>query len=274
MEILERLFTLKDKSIVITGGGGTLAGTIAKGLAQCGANIVVTDLDETAAQKVANEIRKDGNNAVALKVNAINKDDLLAAREKIVAEFGKIDGLINAVGGNKKEATTSKELTFFDIPTEAAKLAFDINFTSIMLACQVFAKEIVKQQNGSIINISSIAGTRPLTHALMYAAAKAAVNNFTKWLAIDLCQNFSTKIRVNAIAPGFCTTQQNKYLLFNENGELTERGKTILRVVPQKRFGLPEEFVAAAIWLMSGSSSFVTGSVVTIDGGFEAFSGV
>ena len=165
-------------------------------------------------------------------------------------------------------------MSFFEIPIEDTKWVFDLNFIGTLLPCQVFGKEIVTQDGGSIINIASVAGFRPLTRAAAYAAAKAAVINFTKWLAVHICQNYSSKIRVNAIAPGFCTTEQNRYLLFDKNGELTERGRTILSSVPQNRFGKPDELLSAAIWLLSDSASFATGSVVTIDGGFDAFSGV
>ena len=165
-------------------------------------------------------------------------------------------------------------MSFFDMPAEANKWIFDLNFMGTLLPCQVFGKEIIKQNAGSIVNIASIAGFRPLTRAAAYAAAKAAVINFTRWLAVHMCQNYSAKIRVNAIAPGFCATEQNRYLLYTKDKQLTERGRKILNSVPQNRFGQPSELIGATLWLLSDSASFATGSVVTIDGGFDAFSGV
>ncbi len=272
--ILEKLFSLKDKVVVVTGGGGFLAGTMAKTIADCGAKVAVLDISKQAAQKVAKEIARAGHEAIALEVDVLDKKSLQNACTQIVAKFGRINCLVNGAGGNKKEATTSEDMSFFEIPVEDTKWVFDLNFIGTLLPCQVFGKEIVKQDSGSIINIASIAGFRPLTRAAAYAAAKAAVINFTKWLTVHICQNYSTKIRVNAIAPGFCATEQNQYLLFEESGELTERGKTILGSVPQNRFGQPDEIVSAVVWLLSDSASFVNGSTVTIDGGFEAYSGV
>ena len=272
--VLDRLFSLKDKVVVLTGGGGFLAGEMARTIAQCGAKVAVLDLLEEAAAKVANEITKNGGIAIGLQADAVDKSSLEKSCKKIIAEFGKIDCLVNGAGGNKKEATTSDELSFFDISLEANKWVFDLNFLGTLLPSQIFGREIVKQQNGSIVNIASVAGFRPLTRAAAYAAAKAAVINFTRWLSVHIAQNYSGKIRVNAIAPGFCATEQNRYLLFNKDCSLTERGKTILNAVPQNRFGEPTELAGAVIWLLSDSASFATGSVVTIDGGFDAFSGV
>jgi len=271
---LESLFSLRDKVVVITGGGGFIAGAMARAIAQCGAKVAVLDISCDAAQKVCSDIVADGNTAVALKVDVLDKSSLQEACGIVLAQFGRVDCLVNGAGGNKKEATASDELSFFDIPIEANKWVFDLNFVGTLLACQVFGKEIAKRKAGSIINITSISGFRPLTRAAAYAAAKAAVINFTRWLSVHLAQNYSKDIRVNAIAPGFCATEQNRYLLFDKNGQLTERGRTILKSVPQNRFGEPNELVGAAIWLLSNSASFATGSVITIDGGFGAFSGV
>ena len=271
---LYKLFSLKDKVVVLTGAGGFLAGAMARTIALCGARVAVLDLCLGAARKVSNEIALNGCSAVALKADVLDRDSLEDSCRKVVSEFGKVDCLINGAGGNRKEATTSQELSFFEIPVEAGSAVFDLNFTGTLLASQVFGREIVRQGSGSIVNIASIAGFRPLTRGAAYAAAKAAVINFTKWLSVYMAQNHSKSIRVNAIAPGFFATGQNRYLLFDENGKLTERGRTILDSVPQKRFGEPDELVSAVVWLLSDSASFVTGSVVTIDGGFDAFSGV
>jgi NAD(P)-dependent dehydrogenase (short-subunit alcohol dehydrogenase family) len=268
------MFSLKDKVVVLTGAGGALAGEMAKTAAVFGAKVAVLDLSLIAAQKVVKEIESQGNEAIAIECNVLNRDALLQCNSRIISEFGKIDCLVNGAGGNKKEATTSKDLSFFDMPIEANKFVFDLNFIGTLLPCQVFGREIVTQKKGSIVNIASIAGLKPLTRAAAYAAAKAAVINFTQWLAVHMCQNYSTKIRVNSILPGFCATEQNKYLLFDKDNNLTARGQSILSQVPQNRFGGPEELVSSAIWLLSDSASFVTGSAITVDGGFNAFSGI
>jgi len=274
LSILEEFFSLKDKVVVLTGAGGSLAGEMAKATALCGAKVALLDINQKTVLDRANELTKLGCGAIALECDVLSKDSTENCCGQIIKHFGKIDCLINGAGGNKKDATTSDELSFFGMPPDANKWVFDLNFMGTFLPCQVFGKEIVKQKAGSIVNIASIAGFRPLTRAAAYAGAKAAVINFTKWLAVYMCQNYSPKIRVNAIAPGFCATEQNRYLLYTKDRQLTERGKTILDSVPQNRFGQPSELVGAALWLLSDSASFATGSVVTIDGGFDAFSGV
>ena len=269
------LFDLKGKTIVITGGGGVLCGTMALTLAESGAKIAVLDLAETAAAKVAEKINSGGGRAIAVKCNVLDKASLQTARETINAEFGKIDILINGAGGNKKEATTSPDLSFFDLPSEALQFVFNLNFIGTLLPSQVFGKEMAESGGGIILNISSMSAFSPLTKIPGYSAAKAAVSNFTQWLAVHVCQNYSKDIRVNAIAPGFFLTEQNRFLLTDEKtGELTARGKTIIDHTPIGRFGQPEELVGTVIWLLSDAAKFVTGIVVPIDGGFSAFSGV
>ena len=272
--MLERLFSIENKVVVVTGGGGAIAGALAQSAARCGAKIAVLDLDEQKADEVASQIIAHNGQAMALPCDVLNREFLSECCDQIVDRFGRIDGLINGAGGNQKEATTSDDNSFFDIPAAAHKFVFELNFLGTFLPCQIFGQEIARQKSGSIINIASIAGLQPLRRAAAYAGAKAAVINFTKWLAVHMCQEYSTKIRVNAIAPGFCATDQNRYLLFTENQQLTERSEMILTQVPQNRFGKPEELSSAAIWLLSDSASFVTGSTITIDGGFDAFSGV
>lgn len=271
---LQKSFSLEDKVVVLTGGGGVLGGAMAKAMAQCGAGTAVLDLRLDAAREVSDQIVRDGHRAVAVEADVLDVDSLRKACREVIAEFGRVDCLVNAAGGNRKDATTSEEMSFFEIPVEANKRVMDLNFFGTVLACQVFGKEIAQRKKGSILNIASVAGFRPLTRAPVYAAAKAAVINFTKWLSVHMADNYSANIRVNAIAPGTCAAEQNRYLLYEENGELTERGRTILNAVPQNRFGEPTELAGAAIWLLSDSASFVTGSVVTVDGGFDAFSGV
>ena len=269
------LFSLKDKVVVITGGGGVLCSVIAKALSEAGAKIAVLDLIESSADKVADEIKSGDGVSIAVKCNVLEKDTLEAAKEKIVAEFGKIDVLINGAGGNKKQATTSPDLSFFDMPADAIRFVLDLNFLGTLLPSQVFAREMAEKGSGIILNISSMNALRPLTRIPAYSAAKAAISNFTQWLAVHMCQNYSKDIRVNAIAPGFFLTEQNRFLLTDEKtGLLTQRGKTIIDHTPMDRFGGPEELIGTAIWLLSDAAKFVTGIVVPVDGGFSAFSGV
>ena len=272
---MSNLFDLKDKTIVITGGGGVLCGTMATVLAEAGAKVAVLDLLEAAAAKVADKINTAGGQAIAVKCNVLDKASLQTAREKINAEFGKIDILINGAGGNKKEATTSPDLPFFDLPSEALQFVFNLNFIGTLLPSQVFGKEMAESGGGIILNISSMCAFSPLTKIPGYSAAKAAVSNFTQWLAVHVCQNYSKDIRVNAIAPGFFLTGQNRFLLTDEKtGELTARGQTIIDHTPMGRFGQPEELVGTVMWLLSDAAKLVTGIVVPIDGGFSALSGV
>jgi NAD(P)-dependent dehydrogenase (short-subunit alcohol dehydrogenase family) len=269
------LFDLRDKTIAITGGGGVLCSAIAVALAKGGARIAVLDLDELAAAEVAEGIKSGGGLAIAVKCNVLDKKSLESAKEEINSVYGRIDILINGAGGNKKEATTSQDLSFFDLPSDAIKFVFDLNFLGTMLPTQVFGKEMAEAGAGVIWNVSSMNAFRPLTKIAAYSAAKAAVSNFTQWLAVHVCQNYSKDIRVNAIAPGFFLTEQNRFLLTDEKtGELTARGRTIIDHTPIGRFGEPEELIGTVIWLLSDAAKFITGIVVPIDGGFSAFSGV
>lgn len=272
--ILEKMFSLQGKTVVLTGGGGILLGEMAIAVAQCGANAVILDISKDSADKVAETIKDKNTKAISIQCDVLDKNNLQECCQKILDKYGKIDCLVNGAGGNRVEATTSENLSFFDIPIEAHKDVMELNFIGTMLPCQVFGKEIAKQKHGSIVNIASISGFRPLTRASAYAAGKAAVINFTKWLAVYICQHYSPQIRVNAIAPGFFATDQNRYLLYDDTGQLTQRGRTILEKVPQSRFGIPSELTGVLVWLLSESASFCTGTVITVDGGFDAFSGV
>jgi NAD(P)-dependent dehydrogenase (short-subunit alcohol dehydrogenase family) len=268
-------FDITDKVAVITGGGGVLCGAMAKALAAHGAKIAVWDINEDAAAKVAEQIKSDKGEAVAIKCDVLEKNSIKRAREKTVTQLGEIDILINGAGGNKKEATTSKDLPFFDLPIEAVRFVFELNFIGTFLTTQVVGDGFARRGQGIILNISSMNAFRPLTKIPAYSAAKAAVSNFTQWLAVHMCQNYSKDIRVNAIAPGFFLTEQNRFLLTNEKtGELTDRGKTIIDHTPMGRFGQPDELIGTALWLLSDAAKFITGIVVPIDGGFSAFSGV
>ena len=272
---MDNLFSIKDKVIVITGAGGVLCSTMAVSLAKAGAKIAVLDIVEANANKVADQIKSDKGKAIAIKCNVLDKQSLEAAKDRVISKFGQIDILINGAGGNKKEATTSPDLSFFDLPAEAIRFVFDLNFIGTLLPSQVFGKEMAQKKSGQILNVSSMNAFRPLTKIAAYSAAKAAISNFTQWLAVHVCQNYSKDIRVNAIAPGFFLTEQNRFLLTDEKtGELTPRGKTILDHTPMGRFGQADELVGTVIWLLSDAAKFVTGVVVPIDGGFSAFSGV
>jgi len=272
---LEGLFGLQDKVAVVTGGGGILCGAMGKGLAKAGAKVMVLDLLEAAAQKVAEEIRGEGGQAFAFQADALDKKSLERVCDEVVKKFGRVDILINGAGGNKPQATTSPDLSFFDLPQDAFRWVFDLNFTCTLLASQVFGKVLAKQKDGIVLNVSSMNYFRPLTRVPAYSAAKAAVSNFTQWLAVHFSQNYAPKIRVNAIAPGFFLTEQNRFLLTEkETGSLTPRGKSIIDHTPMGRFGDPEDLVGAVLWLLSPASQFVHGAVIAIDGGFAAFSGV
>jgi NAD(P)-dependent dehydrogenase (short-subunit alcohol dehydrogenase family) len=272
---LDRPFDLTGQVAVITGGGGVLCSVLARALAQCGASVVVLDINLPAAEKVADEIHAQGGQATAIQADVLDKESLLAAAQRVSEAFGHIDILINGAGGNKKEATTSDELSFFDLPADAIRWVFDLNFMGTLLPSQIFGRYMVEQDSGCIINISSMAAFRPLTRTVAYSPAKAAVSNFTQWLAVHISQTYSDRIRVNAIAPGFFLTQQNRFLLVDERtGELTERGQAITDHTPIGRFGDPEDLIGAVLWLLSDGASFVHGVVIPIDGGFSAFSGV
>lgn len=272
------MFSIKDKVIVITGAGGVLGGYLAKEFGKLGAKVAVLDLAEEAAKEVVKEIRNNNGKALAIKCNVIKKESIISARDMIMEKYGRVDILLNAAGGNSPKATTDEEQfsgktekeakTFFDIKKEEFEFVFSLNLLGTVLASQVFAKVMEK---GVILNFSSMNAFRPLTRISAYSAAKSAVSNFTQWLAVYLAKY---GVRVNAIAPGFFLTKQNKFLLENEDGLLTERGKKIINHTPMGRFGSPEDLLGTVLWLISDASKFVTGIVVPIDGGFSAYSGV
>lgn len=272
---LDELFSIDGQVAVVTGGGGVLCGGMAKALGQLGLKVAVLDLAEEAARKVAEEIKAAGGTARGYKADVLNKDNLEAVRAVIEKELGPVDILINGAGGNSPKATTSDKQPFFDLSKEGFEWVFNLNFIGTLLPTQVFAKGMAERKKGLIVNISSMNAIRPLTKIPAYSAAKAAVTNFTQWLAVHINQNYSTGIRVNAIAPGFFVTAQNKFLLLDEKtGNLTPRGKTILDHTPKGKFGAPEDLLTTLVWLLSKNSSFVNGAVIPVDGGFSAFSGV
>ncbi|MDD5455394.1 MAG: SDR family oxidoreductase [Candidatus Ratteibacteria bacterium] len=275
MDKTDNLFDISGKVVVITGAGGILCGSIAKALAQRGAKVALLDIKKEAGDSIANEINKNGGEAISIITDVLNKQSLEKAKEGILKKIGKIDVLINGAGGNKKEATTSESLSFFDLPKDAFQFVFDLNFIGTFLPCQVFGKAFAKQKKGIIINISSMASLRVLTKVAGYSAAKSAVNNFTKWLAVHMAKEYSPQIRVNAIAPGFFLTEQNKFLLMDEKtGSQAPRGKMIIEHTPMSRYGKPEDLIGSVIWLISPASEFITGIIIPIDGGFSAYGGV
>jgi NAD(P)-dependent dehydrogenase (short-subunit alcohol dehydrogenase family) len=275
MEYIDGLFSLKGKTAVITGGGGVLGSEIAKALGCAGAeNVVICDIKN--AEERAGEIAKEGINTYGLYIDVLKKESIEDTTRKIVKEHKKIDILVNAAGGNMKDATTSEDLSFFDLPLGALEKVVALNlYGGAILPSQVMGREMIKNsEGGSIINISSMNAFRPLTKIPGYSAAKAAVSNFTQWLAVHLAQEYNKKIRVNAIAPGFFLTTQNRYLLLDDKGNLTPRGISIINHTPMGRFGEQADLSGICIYLASDASRFVTGTVVPIDGGFNAFSGI
>jgi NAD(P)-dependent dehydrogenase (short-subunit alcohol dehydrogenase family) len=273
--LIQSLFNLEGKTAVVTGGGGVLCSTLSLALAKAGARVAILELNKEKAECVVQEIKAIGGSAIAVQCNVLEKDSVLAAADQVFNEFGKVDILINGAGGNKPQATTNAETSFFDLPSDAMQWVFNLNFIGSLLPAQVFGRSMAQVGQGVILNISSMNAFRPLTRIPAYSAAKAAVSNFTQWLAVHMAQEYSPNIRVNAIAPGFFLTDQNRFLLTEkETGRLTPRGNSILTHTPANRFGVPDDLVGTVLWLVSPASSFVTGVIVPIDGGFSAFSGV
>ncbi|MGQ1891873.1 SDR family oxidoreductase [Thermophagus sp. OGC60D27] len=275
---------LKDKVAVITGGGGVICSVMAKALASKGVKTAILDLKKENAEKVASDIKNAfGTESIGISANVLDRGSLEAAKQEINERLGSIDFLINGAGGNAPSATSKAERidpadldhleeTFFGLELEGFDKTFDLNFKGTLLPSLVFAKDMVLKQNGGIVNISSMNSYRPLTKIPAYSASKAAINNFTQWLAVHFAK---TGVRVNAIAPGFLLTNQNRFLLIDEKtGEATPRGHKIINGTPMERYGTPEELTGALIFLLSDWSEFITGIVIPIDGGFSAYSGV
>ena len=269
---------LSDKIIALTGAGGVICGEFARALAACGAKVALLDINFDAAKKIADEI---GENAVAVRCDCLNKESIVAAKENIEEAFGKVNFLINGAGGNNPRATCDNETmspetdaeikNFFKLEESGIKFVFDLNITTAFLVTQVFAEDMVKT-GGNIINISSMNAYRPLTKIPAYSAAKAGISNFTQWLAVHFAP---CNIRVNAVAPGFFVTNQNRALLFDEKGQPTARTAKILAATPMKKFGEISDLLGALLWLADDDASgFVTGTVIPVDGGFSAYSGV
>ena len=276
LEELQSFYDFTGCTALVTGGAGILGGEIACALLGCNANVVILDRDLALAEKVIERFPKMvKGRAARVYGDVLQMETLQQANETIQAEFGGVDLLINAAGGNHPSATTSAELSFFDLPVDALRHVGELNLLGTILPCQIFGRGMAERGDGIILNISSMSAFQPLTRIPAYSAAKAAVINFTQWLAVHMAQNYSPRIRVNAIAPGFFLTEQNRFLLTEkETGDLTARGQAILAHTPMNRFGTPEDLLGTALWLASPASAFVTGAVIPIDGGFSAFSGV
>ncbi len=269
-------YNFKDRTIVITGGAGVLGGEMACALVGCGANVAILDRDTALAEKLIQRIEPAAaGRAVVVYGDVLQPETLYSAADAVMKEFGRVDALINAAGGNKPQATTGVDRSFFDLLPDDVRFVLDLNILGTILPSQVFGRLMAQRGEGAILNVSSMNAFRPLTHIPAYSAAKAGVSNFTQWLAVHLAQEYSPHIRVNAIAPGFFLTEQNRYLLTDrQTGALTPRSEAILAHTPMKRFGNPEDLLGAVLWLLSPASAFVTGVVIPIDGGFSAFSGV
>jgi NAD(P)-dependent dehydrogenase (short-subunit alcohol dehydrogenase family) len=276
LQELTTLYDFKDRTIAVTGGAGVLGGEMVVALAGCGANVVVLDRDMALAERLIQRLAPTvSGRVIAVYGDVLKREAMEQARDVITHEFRQLDGLINAAGGNRPDATTTPDRSFFDLPEEALRFVFDLNLMGTILPSQILGQLMAQRGEGVILNISSMNAFRPLTRIAAYSAAKAGVSNFTQWLAVHMAQEYSPRIRVNAIAPGFFLTEQNRFLLTDQQtGALTPRGETIIAHTPMARFGTPEDLLGAVLWLLSPASAFVSGVVIPIDGGFSAYSGV
>ncbi|BAY88328.1 MULTISPECIES: SDR family oxidoreductase [unclassified Tolypothrix] len=274
--ILDKLFSLQGQVAVITGGSGVLGGAIARGLGLAGARVVVLGRNQTRAEAVVKDIIANGGESLAVLADVSDRTQLEIARDAVLKDWGQIDILINAAGGNVPAATITPDATFFDMPHAAFEQVVSLNLVGTLLPSQVFGEAMVEkhQPRGCIVNISSMSAIRVISQVVGYSAAKAGIDNFTRWLAVELAQKYGAGLRVNAIAPGFFIGEQNRDLLLNPDGSLSDRGQKIIEHTPAGRFGEPEELLSTVIWLCSAGSSFINGVVVPVDGGFSIYSGV
>lgn len=272
-----KYYDFSGQTFVVTGGAGVICGAIARGLYELGGNVSIFDYNLDAAKAMVSKLDALGGpgKAQAVKCNVLDMQSIRDGSDQVLQAFGKVDGLINGAGGNKPDATTTNVKTFFDLDAAAIRWVFDLNILGTIMPSQAIGKHMAERKQGVILNVSSMNAFRPLTRIPAYSAAKAGASNFTQWLAVHMAQEYSPEIRVNAIAPGFLLTDQNRFLLTEEgSGALTDRGQKIINMTPLARFGEPEDLIGATLWLLSPASRFVTGVVVPVDGGFNAFSGV
>lgn len=271
---MENNFSLKGKVIVVTGGTGILGNSFVNGIIQAGGKVGILGRNEKIATQRVQDIKVQGGHAIALIADVTDEKQLIAAKEKMVSEFGKIDGLVNAAGGNLPEAVVQPDQDIFKLNITALEEVIRLNLFGTILPTQVFGEAIKEYGSGSIVNISSVVAQLPVTKVLGYSLAKSSIDSYTQWFAVELAKRYGDAIRMNSIAPGFFLTDQNRTLLTNSDGSMTERGNLVIQNTPFKRFGNPEELKGALVWLLSDASKFVTGSKITVDGGFTIFCGV
>ncbi len=268
------MFSLTDKVIIVTGGTGVLGSAFVNGIVRQGGKVVLLGIDKEIGEKKAEEINANGGTAISLYANVLEESQLIGARETILKTFGRIDGLVNAAGGKVPEGVLAPDKDVFELNIEGMKKAMVLNLWGTIIPVQVFGQQMARSGGGSIVNISSVSSKRALTRVLGYSMGKAAVDCYTKWFAVEMANRYGDAIRMNSIMPGFFLTDQNRMLLTNTDGSLTERGHSIISHTPFKRFGDPEELVGAVIWLLSDASKFITGMDIGVDGGFTINSGV
>jgi NAD(P)-dependent dehydrogenase (short-subunit alcohol dehydrogenase family) len=268
------MFDISNRTAVITGGTGVLGSVMATGLAEAGCKTIIIGRRQDAGDALVTSLKEKGLEAFFVQANVLDAGQLLQAREKIRNKYGRIDILVNAAGGNLPGAIVTPAQNFFDLDIHEFEKVVDLNLTGSVLPSQILCEDMAQRKEGVIINIASMSSYRSLTRVVGYSAAKSAVKNFTEWLAVEMAKKFGEGIRVNAIAPGFFLTEQNRALLTNTDGTYTERGQSAIRHTPFNRFGKPEELIGTLIWLCSDASKFVTGVTVPVDGGFSAFGGV
>jgi NAD(P)-dependent dehydrogenase (short-subunit alcohol dehydrogenase family) len=271
---LENRFSLAGKVIVVTGGTGILGNSFVNGIVEVGGTVGILGRNQQVAEERADAINKNGGKAIALVADAMNEEELIAARTKVLNAFGRVDGLVNAAGGNMPDGVLQPEDDIFAMKIDGMKKVTDLNLWGTLIPTQVFGEAIAKTGKGSIVNISSMNSKRAITKVLGYNMGKAAVDCYTQWFAVELANRYGDAIRMNALAPGFFLTEQNHNLLTNPEGGYTSRGESVIRQTPFKRFGHPDELIGALVWLLSDASAFVTGSMICVDGGFSIFGGV
>ncbi len=267
-------FSLKDKVIIVTGGTGVLGDAFVKGIVDAGGIAGILGRNEKVATERAEAINASGGRAIALVADVLNEEQLIAARDKVMQAYGRIDGLVNGAGGNMPGGVIQPDQDLFTMNMDGMRQVMELNLWGTLMPTQVFGKVMADGGKGSIVNISSMAAQQAVTKVLGYSMAKAAIDNYTKWFALEAANRYGDRIRMNAIAPGFFLTEQNRTLLTQPDGSYTERGNLVMSNTPYKRFGKPEELVGALVWLLSDASAFVSGTVVYVDGGFSMFSGV
>ena len=271
---MENLFSLKDKVIIVTGGTGILGGSFVNAIVEAGGIVGILGRNASVANERADAINQAGGQAIALVADVMNENELIECRTQILEKFGRIDGLVNAAGGNQPEGVLKPEENIFKMNLEGMKSVMDLNLWGTIIPTQVFGESIAATGKGSIVNISSMNSKRAITKVLGYNMGKAGVDYYNQWFAVELANRYGDNIRMNAIAPGFFLTEQNRNLLTLPEGGYTDRGGLVIKQTPFKRFGDPDELKGALVWLLSDASKFVTGAMICVDGGFSVFGGV